>query len=56
MNIWYFMAAVVVVAALFRLVERMNNYGKRNHQMPEVEEGRCVRNKVQEIWTSFHVL
>ena len=55
MNIWYFMAGVAVGAALFRVMERMNEYGKRNHRMPEVEEGRCVRDKVQEIWASFPI-
>ena len=28
MNIWYFLMGMAMVAALFRLVERMNEFGK----------------------------
>ena len=37
MNIWYFLMGMAMVAALFRLVERMNEFGKGYDRVPDVE-------------------
>ena len=56
MNIWYFLMGMAMVAALFRLVERMNEFGKGYDRVLDVEEGGAVRSKVKDIWMSFHAV
>lgn len=56
MNIWYFLMGMAMVAALFRLVERMNEFGKGYDRVPDVEEGGAVRSKVKDLWMSFHAV